>query len=137
MSGPHPVVYLAVITLVLFGTALLLPSNDLTGFVAQEPSCGALGCSELCDVGSASCSQSGMVCCATAWGTGVCDYEQDCAIVNEYSQRMSLTQYQDTVREEPSPVSSDWARFLVPLVVVLGLAVWAVMSARSKKRPLR
>ena len=133
MSGPHPVVYVSLLAVLLFGAALLLPENGISGYVL-EPSCGELGCVELCDT---SCSEPGMACCPTAWGTGVCDYPESCGKIQEYADRMSLTQYQDTVRERPAPISSDWARFVIPLVVVLGLTAWIVRSGRSRKRLLR
>ncbi len=133
----HTSIYFAVVAIALFGAALLFPDNGISGYVIREPSCGELGCSELCDVGGAVCSDTNEICCATDWGSGVCGLESDCSTIAEYSERMSLTQYQDTVRETPGAVSGGWARFVFPLVVVLALATMVVLQGRDKKREAR
>jgi len=137
MSGMHTAVYLSILVVALFGAALLFPDNGISGYVIREPSCGALGCSELCDVDGVACSDTNEVCCSTSWGSGVCGLEQECAMITTYSERMSLTQYQDTVRETPGAVSGSWARFVFPLVVVLALATMVVLQGRDRKREAR
>ncbi len=136
-GGPHPVVYLGALVVLLLGAAMLLPDNGLSGYVLKEPTCGELGCTQLCDEAAPVCADAGETCCPTRWGTGVCDLAANCEVISSYSDRMSLTQYQDTVREAPASVMQDWARVLGSIAVVMGLAVWVVLHGRSSKRILR
>jgi hypothetical protein len=105
------------ITFLLIAAAFFIPSNSLTGHVVEE-SCGKLGCSELCDVGTNTCSD-GMVCCPTNWESGVCEYSTRCEQVREYSMFQSLETYQDSVRTTPPPVQASWRSFFLPLGLVI------------------
>ena len=123
-EGIDGVVLFCLLILLLIGLGVFLPSNTLTGNTVRDDveSCGTLGCSELCDpAAEENTCGGGTTCCPTQWETGVCDY--DCATVLEYSKQMSLAAYQDSVREQPSPVDPGW-RFWLPILVVLGIVIY-------------
>ncbi|MBR9700774.1 hypothetical protein GOV11_02825, partial [Candidatus Woesearchaeota archaeon] len=113
--------------------AFFLPGNPITGNVILEDTatCGALGCLELCDE-DPDCGTEDMVCCSTGWDSGVCDYNHNCETIATYSTHQSLEEYQDTVREEPSPISLNWQRFFLPILVI-GTILFYFAFSRDEK----
>lgn len=117
----RPALLISSLAVLLLGAALFLPGNTLTGDAIGT--CGEIGCTELCDTKD-QCTSSGQTCCFTHWESGVCDLATNCETIREYSLYQSIETYQDTVREQPSPL--DPGLFVIPLLVVAG-ALWFVL----------
>lgn len=126
---------IAGIATLLFAIAIFFPSNALTGNVVSEQ-CKGIGCVELCDAAAPVCS-AGMTCCATQWGSGVCDYKANCGQIMEYSIYQSLETYQDSVREQPVYVRADWERFFLPLLVTLGILAYFIFQRHDPMQEVR
>lgn len=126
---------IAGVATMLFAIAILFPSNTLTGNVVSEQ-CKGIGCVELCDTAAPVCG-TGMACCQTHWGSGVCDYETNCEQIREYSLYQSLETYQDSVREQPEYLHADWQRFFLPLLVTLGILVYFIFQRNDPAREVR
>jgi len=132
-EGLHSVAWLGLTVLFLIGLGIFFPSNAITGNVVLDnaETCGTLGCVELCDT-DAACS-NGEVCCTTNWNTGVCDLEASCNKILEYSQYQSLEAYQDSTREQPSPIGITYSGFWMPLIVVFFIILYFVFRRRNMK----
>lgn len=122
------VLFILLLMAVLIGLAAFIPSNGLTGYVVQEPTCDDGSCLELCDTDT--CTMEGAVCCQTLWSSGVCDLPSNCQRVFEYSERQSLEVYQDTFRDNPDVVQ-NWSRFLVPIAVTFMILLYFVFRRKN------
>jgi hypothetical protein len=60
----------------LLTASSLLSELTFTGNILNTESCGPLGCLEACD--SSQDCVTGLSCCQTAWGTGLCDRADNC-----------------------------------------------------------
>jgi hypothetical protein len=130
----NSVIYIIGLILLLAAAAIFVPTNNLTGNVIKEGPCGEYGCSELCDTDAqeSACS-SGTVCCPTHWASGVCDYSVNCEKIREYSLYQTIEQYQDSVREKPTPVQADWQRFFLPLILTAGIIIYFILQRKQER----
>lgn len=109
--------YLVLLVIVLAGLALFVPQNMITGYSVCK------GCAELCSETS-ECGE-GLICCPTAWESGVCHEAGNCAAMAEISMQTDYEEYRNP--EPPLAIKNiAWKTFYLPLLAVLALVVFAI-----------
>ncbi len=117
------IIFIGAFIFFLVGLNHYMPDNAITGNVIRDDvgTCDGLGCFELCDYDSDTCQMPGETCCFTHWESGICDIPSSCDKIREYSLYQTLETYQDSVRERPAPISTEWKGFWIPIILVLAM----------------
>jgi hypothetical protein len=114
--------YFGLMVVAIVGLATFAPENTITGFTIGEcPDCGKL-CSD-----SRECN--GLICCPTAWESGVCHKSESCPAIAELSSRQSYEEYVNP--QTPQSLENvAWKTFGFPVLVILALVAAVVFFTR-------
>ena len=119
MEYPELTLLTAVFLLIL--SASFLGELSFTGnILTSNQVCGAFGCLELCTT-SIDCA-TGLSCCETSWGTGLCDKQQNCDAIGIFTR----THEQVPVEKAPERITFDQQNDIAIPILISIMAVCAV-----------
>lgn len=123
MKDTDLTLFTAVLTFI--GFAALLGQATYVGNIIQDSTCGPLGCLEVCDTVD-DCSD-GLSCCATSWGAGMCDKQNNCETLAIFTRTNPVDAYATAPSDAFVPNTGPEPAFYVPLAMVAVSAVFIVL----------
>jgi hypothetical protein len=107
---------LLIAVIALITSASLVGQMTYTGNILTGGSCGPLGCLQVCD--TADDCVSGLACCPSSWGTGLCDKASSCESIAVFTRTHAEVSAGVPVRYNAPDQDSGALAILISMIAI-------------------